>query len=111
MLSGSPTFCAGPSDGRRAKAALAAADDKHRNPPRTHGRGVAGRRPLRRVERLPDQSGGGNDGGGSGPIGYWLKHLDGLIGGNFERTLAGEGVTRRRWQALDALHERAVHPG
>ncbi len=72
---------------------------------------MAGRRPLRRVERLPDQSGGGNDGGGSGPIGYWLKHLDGLIGGNFERTLAGEGVTRRRWQALNTLHERAVHPG
>jgi DNA-binding MarR family transcriptional regulator len=40
------------------------------------------------------------------PIGYWLKHLDGLIEENFERTLAGEGVTRRQWQALNTLHQR-----
>jgi DNA-binding MarR family transcriptional regulator len=40
------------------------------------------------------------------PIGYWLKHLDGLINENFERTLAGEGVDRRQWQALNTLHER-----
>lgn len=40
------------------------------------------------------------------PIGYWLKHLDGLIDENFERTLAGEGVTRRQWQALNTLHKR-----
>jgi DNA-binding MarR family transcriptional regulator len=40
------------------------------------------------------------------PIGFWLKHLDGLIEANFERTLAGEGVTRRHWQALNTLHER-----
>jgi len=40
------------------------------------------------------------------PIGYWLKHLDGLIEAAFERTLAGEGVTRRHWQALNTLHER-----
>jgi hypothetical protein len=35
------------------------------------------------------------------PIGYWLKRLDGLIEQHFERTLAGEGVTRRQWQALN----------
>jgi hypothetical protein len=29
------------------------------------------------------------------PIGYWIKHLDGLIEAAFERTLAGQGVTRR----------------
>ena len=40
------------------------------------------------------------------PIGYWLKHLDGLIEENFECTLAGEGATRRQWQALNTLHER-----
>jgi hypothetical protein len=27
------------------------------------------------------------------PIGYWLKHLDGLIEAAFERTLAGQGVS------------------
>jgi len=40
------------------------------------------------------------------PIGYWLKHLDGLIEAAFERTLAGQGVTRRHWQALNTLQER-----
>lgn len=37
------------------------------------------------------------------PIGYWLKHLDGLIEAAFSRTLAGQGVTRRHWQALKIL--------
>jgi hypothetical protein len=37
------------------------------------------------------------------PIGYWLKHLDGLIEAAFSRTLAGQGVTRRHWQALKTL--------
>jgi DNA-binding MarR family transcriptional regulator len=40
------------------------------------------------------------------PIGYWLKHLDGLIEATVDRTLAGQGVTRRHWQALNTLHER-----
>ena len=40
------------------------------------------------------------------PIGYWLKHLDGLIEAAFERTLTSKGVTRRHWQALNTLHER-----
>ena len=40
------------------------------------------------------------------PIGYWLKHLDGLIEAAFDRTLTGQGVTRRHWQALNTLHER-----
>jgi DNA-binding MarR family transcriptional regulator len=40
------------------------------------------------------------------PIGYWLKHLDGLIEAAFERTLRSEGVTRRHWQALNTLRER-----
>lgn len=37
------------------------------------------------------------------PIGYWLKHLDRLIEGNFERTLASDGLTRRHWQVLNTL--------
>ena len=40
------------------------------------------------------------------PIGYWLKHLDRLIEGTFERTLASEGLTRRHWQALNTLRAR-----
>ena len=40
------------------------------------------------------------------PIGYWIKHLDGLIEATVDRTLTGQGVTRRHWQALNTLHER-----
>ena len=40
------------------------------------------------------------------PIGYWLKHLDRLIEGHFERTLASEGLTRRHWQVLNTLRTR-----
>lgn len=40
------------------------------------------------------------------PIGYWLKRLDGLIEEHFERTLAGDDVTRRQWQALNTLHQQ-----
>jgi len=38
------------------------------------------------------------------PIGYWLKHLDRLIEGAFELTLASEDLTRRHWQVLNTLH-------
>lgn len=37
------------------------------------------------------------------PIGYWLKELDRRIEETLDRTLAGEAVTRRDWQALNAL--------
>ncbi|MES4906932.1 MULTISPECIES: MarR family winged helix-turn-helix transcriptional regulator [unclassified Streptomyces] len=37
------------------------------------------------------------------PIGYWLKHLDGLIEADFERTLADSGLARRHWQVLHSL--------
>ena len=37
------------------------------------------------------------------PIGYWLKELDRLIEQTLDRALAGEGVTRRDWQLLNAL--------
>jgi len=35
------------------------------------------------------------------PIGYWLKHLDGLIDGAFEAALGDVG--RREWQVLNVL--------
>jgi DNA-binding MarR family transcriptional regulator len=37
------------------------------------------------------------------PIGYWLKRLDRLIDGAFDRALAGEGLSRRHWQVLNSL--------
>lgn len=37
------------------------------------------------------------------PIGYWLKHLDGLIEDHFQQALAVEGVDRRQWQLLNTL--------
>jgi hypothetical protein len=37
------------------------------------------------------------------PIGYWLKELDRRIEQTLDRALAGEGVTRRDWQVLNAL--------
>jgi DNA-binding MarR family transcriptional regulator len=45
------------------------------------------------------------------PIGYWLKELDRLIEQTLDRALAGEGVTRRDWQVLNALETRpaALH--
>ena len=35
------------------------------------------------------------------PIGYWLKHLDGLIEAGFDRALGD--VSRRHWQVLNVL--------
>ena len=37
------------------------------------------------------------------PIGYWLKELDRRIEETLDRALAGEDVTRRDWQVLNAL--------
>jgi hypothetical protein len=45
------------------------------------------------------------------PIGYWLKHLDGLLEGAFDRTLAGQGVTRRHWAGAEHLARAAFRPG
>jgi DNA-binding MarR family transcriptional regulator len=39
------------------------------------------------------------------PIGYWLKKLDGLIEGHFERQLGDAGLTRRQWQVLNLLED------
>lgn len=39
------------------------------------------------------------------PIGYWLKHLDGLIESTFDRALAGHALSRRHWQAMNALRD------
>ena len=39
------------------------------------------------------------------PIGYWLKKVDGLIDGHFERQLGDAGLTRRQWQVLNLLED------
>ncbi|WP_245707378.1 MarR family transcriptional regulator [Pseudonocardia oroxyli] len=37
------------------------------------------------------------------PIGWWLRHVDGLIESSMDRVLADEGIGRRHWQALNAV--------
>jgi hypothetical protein len=39
------------------------------------------------------------------PIGYWLKKLDRLIDGQFERQLGDVGLSRRQWQVLNLLQD------
>ncbi|HEY3258987.1 MAG TPA: MarR family transcriptional regulator [Pseudonocardiaceae bacterium] len=39
------------------------------------------------------------------PIGFWLKHLDGLIERTFEHVLGRRGLRRRHWQLLNIVHE------
>jgi hypothetical protein len=39
------------------------------------------------------------------PIGYWLKRLDAAIDAALASTLAAEGLARRHWQTVNALHE------
>ncbi|MCT2589093.1 MarR family transcriptional regulator [Streptomyces sp. N2-109] len=39
----------------------------------------------------------------SKPIGYWLKHLHGLLEKQFDVTLADLGLGRRDWQVLHSL--------
>ena len=40
---------------------------------------------------------------GTKPIGYWLKHLDALLEGAFDRALASHAVSRRQWQVMNVL--------
>jgi hypothetical protein len=44
------------------------------------------------------------------PIGYWLKRLDRLMEAAFDRTLTGERLARRHWQALNTLHTSPQTP-
>ena len=37
------------------------------------------------------------------PIGWWLRHVDGLLDLGFEATLGAQNVTRREWQILNGL--------
>jgi hypothetical protein len=37
------------------------------------------------------------------PIGWWLKHLDGLLTVAFERLLEGEGLGGPHWRVLNAV--------
>jgi DNA-binding MarR family transcriptional regulator len=41
--------------------------------------------------------------GSERPIGYWLKNLNRLIDGQFERRLGDAGLSRRQWQLLNLL--------
>jgi hypothetical protein len=43
------------------------------------------------------------DHSGDKPIGWWLKHVDGLVESSMDRVLANEGIGRRHWQALNAV--------
>ena len=45
------------------------------------------------------------DTGDKRPIGYWLKKLDRLIDGQFERQLGDAGLSRRQWQVLNLLQD------
>ncbi|NIH79895.1 hypothetical protein [Amycolatopsis viridis] len=36
------------------------------------------------------------------PIGFWLRHLHTLLETGLDELLAGHGLTRRHWQALNA---------
>ena len=51
---------------------------------------------------------------GQKPIGWWVKRLDVLLEQVVDRTVAGDGLTRRHWQVLHALgssglEERELH--
>ncbi|HEY1972515.1 MAG TPA: hypothetical protein VGH89_31485 [Pseudonocardia sp.] len=37
------------------------------------------------------------------PIGWWLKHVDGLLEVAFDRSLEREGVGRQHWRMLNAV--------
>jgi DNA-binding MarR family transcriptional regulator len=43
--------------------------------------------------------------GSDKPIGYWLKKVDRLIDGQFERQLAEARLSRRQWQLLNLLED------
>jgi DNA-binding MarR family transcriptional regulator len=42
------------------------------------------------------------------PIGWWLKHLDGLIDASFDDAVGETGLDRREWQILNVIASRAV---
>ncbi|MFF5109665.1 MarR family winged helix-turn-helix transcriptional regulator [Streptosporangium sp. NPDC000509] len=37
------------------------------------------------------------------PIGYWIKHLHGLVESSLDDLLADRGLTRRHWQVLNVV--------
>lgn len=44
------------------------------------------------------------------PIGWWLKHLDGLLEQALGEAIADLGLDRRRWQVLNVLRRGATTP-
>jgi hypothetical protein len=45
------------------------------------------------------------------PIGFWLKHLDGLIDRTFDHVLGRSGLQRRHWQVLNTVHDGGAGAG
>jgi hypothetical protein len=45
---------------------------------------------------------------GRKPIGYWVKHVDGLIERHLHSALAADAVSRREWQVLNLLDRAAA---
>ncbi|MGC5014263.1 MarR family winged helix-turn-helix transcriptional regulator [Streptosporangium sp. DT93] len=41
--------------------------------------------------------------GQSRPLGYWIKHLHGLLEGSLDDHLSRHGLTRRHWQVLNVV--------
>ncbi|WP_246842846.1 MarR family transcriptional regulator [Allokutzneria sp. NRRL B-24872] len=44
------------------------------------------------------------------PIGYWLKHLDGLLEADLAAVLRDVGLDRRKWQVLNTLVSGPLTP-
>jgi DNA-binding MarR family transcriptional regulator len=42
------------------------------------------------------------------PLGYWIKEIDRRLEAGLDRLLADEGLTRRHWQVLATLGQRAA---
>jgi DNA-binding MarR family transcriptional regulator len=49
-------------------------------------------------------------GGGGRPIGYWLKRADEAITARADKALAGVGLTRQEWQALNVIRAAGTSP-
>ncbi|MBX9387135.1 MarR family winged helix-turn-helix transcriptional regulator [Streptomonospora nanhaiensis] len=49
--------------------------------------------------------------GGEAPIGFWLKHLDGLLERQPAAELADHGLLRRHWQVLNTLSRSPARRG
>ena len=85
-----------------SRAASSAADGTSWRPggPLRSDLSSGGRPTTRPYDDVPERTMADEE---SRPIGYWLKHLDGLLEQTFDHVLARNGVRRRHWQVLDTL--------